>query len=295
MKISLSQLEDYIEYLRLIKKFSANTIKAYSQDIYQFFTFIEEKKMEISRENIRGYIAAIFLQTRNKATLTRKIYAVKSFFSYLKRKGHLEQNPFDGVSIPKADKKIPQILTEKEMLNFLDALPEANFLQLRNKAIFELLYATGLRISELVYLKFEDLNLSEGILRVMGKGRKERIVPFNDHAGRILYRYLHSCRETFKGNIDFIFVNSRGGRISERSVERILKVVFKELTHSDQRVYPHLFRHSFATHLLQRGANLRVIQELLGHANLTTTEKYTTLNYADLLKVYKKCHPRGEK
>jgi integrase/recombinase XerC len=279
----------------LIKKFSANTIKAYAQDIDQFLAFIGEKQGDVNRENIRDFIAAIFLQTRNKATLTRKIYAIKSFFLYLKKKGQVEQNPFDGVSIPKADKKIPQILTEKEMLSFLDALPETNFLKLRNKAIFELLYATGLRISELVHLKFEDLNFSEGVLRVMGKGRKERIVPFNDHAGGILQRYLNSLRKTFQVNIDYIFVNARGGRISERSVERILKAVYKDLTQSDQRVYPHLFRHSFATHLLQRGANLRVIQELLGHANLSTTEKYTTLNYADLLKVYKKCHPRGEK
>jgi len=294
MKISLSQVHEYIEYLRLIKQFSANTVRAYSQDIHQFFTFFDEKNLILNRDNIRDYISVIFLQNRNKATLTRKIYAIKSFFSYLKKKGQVDQNPFDAITIPKADKKIPQILTEKEMLTFLDLLPENNFLQLRNKAIFELLYATGLRISELVHLKIEDLHLSEGVLRVMGKGRKERIVPFNDHAGQILERYLRSVKEKYQTDHNFIFVNARGGKITERSVERILKTVYKELTHSDQRVYPHLFRHSFATHLLQRGANLRVIQELLGHANLTTTEKYTTLNYADLLRVYKKCHPRGE-
>ena len=188
---------------------------------------------------------------------------------------------------------MPHILTEKEIIFFLDSLPEKDFLELRNKAMFELLYATGLRISELTGLTMKDMNFPEGLLRVLGKGRKERVVPFNDQARQMVLRYRQAAKQKFKVEKEYVFLNTRGERISDRSVERILQKLYKDIIHTDKRVYPHLIRHSFATHLLQRGANLRVIQELLGHSNLSTTEKYTSLNYGDLLRVYKKFHPRG--
>jgi integrase/recombinase XerC len=170
------------------------------------------------------------------------------------------------------------------MQEFLDALPEENFLQLRNKAIFEFLYATGLRISELTGLRDGDIRFAERLVRVMGKGNKERIVPFHDQAGAVMDRYLRQRRAAFHEDHQQVFVNARGGPLSERSVERILRRVYGELTRSQKHVHPHL---------LQRGANLRVIQELLGHSSLATTEKYTTLNFADLLKTYNKFHPRS--
>lgn len=287
-------LKEYIEYLRDIKKFSLNTIKAYRQDIEQFYNYLKENKLKIGRDVIKDFISIIFLRTRNKATVSRKIYAIRSFFSFLMKKGKLKENPFDFINTPKIDKKIPQILTEKEMIMFLDSLSQENFFKLRNKACFELLYATGLRVSELTNLKFQDIDFTECVLRVMGKGKKERIVPFNDKARDILLKYLDEAEIKFKVKNEFIFLNSRGEKITERSVERIVQKSYKEVMKSNKRIYPHLFRHSFATHLLQRGANLRVIQELLGHENLSTTEKYTTLNYSDLLKVYKKFHPRAD-
>jgi integrase/recombinase XerC len=287
-------LKEYIEYLRDIKKFSLNTIKAYRQDIEQFYNYLKENKLKIGRDVIKDFISIIFLRTRNKATVSRKIYAIRSFFSFLMKKGKLKENPFDFINTPKIDKKIPQILTEKEMIMFLDSLSQENFLKLRNKACFELLYATGLRVSELTNLKIQDIDFTECVLRVMGKGKKERIVPFNDKARDILLKYLDEAEIKFKVKNEFIFLNSRGEKITERSVERIVQKSYKEVMKSNKRIYPHLFRHSFATHLLQRGANLRVIQELLGHENLSTTEKYTTLNYSDLLKVYKKFHPRAD-
>jgi len=287
-------LKEYIEYLRDIKKFSLNTIKAYRQDIEQFYNYLKENKLKIGRDVIKDFISIIFLRTRNKATVSRKIYAIRSFFSFLMKKGKLKENPFDFINTPKIDKKIPQILTEKEMIMFLDSLPQENFFKLRNKACFELLYATGLRVSELTNLKVQDIDFTEYVLRVMGKGKKERIVPFNDKARDILLKYLDEAEIKFKVKNEFIFLNSRGEKITERSVERIVQKSYKEVMKSNKRIYPHLFRHSFATHLLQRGANLRVIQELLGHENLSTTEKYTTLNYSDLLKVYKKFHPRAD-
>ena len=286
-------LTDYLDYLQHIRKFSPHTVKAYKQDIQQFLDYFQEGKLSIDKENIRDFITVVFLKTKKKTTVARKIYAVKSFFIYLLQKGKITKNPLDAIGTPKVDKILPEILTEREMLEFLDLLPEDTFLHLRNKAVFEFLYATGLRISELTGLKLVDINFDEELVRVMGKGKKERIVPFHDHAKKILLKYLAEAHKQFKTSIEYIFLNARGKKISDRSVEIILQNTYRELMRSNKHVYPHLFRHSFATHLLQRGANLRIIQELLGHTNLSTTEKYTSLNYEDLLNVYKKFHPRG--
>ncbi len=286
-------LNDYLEHLTHIKKFSPHTIKAYRQDIRQFLDYFEENGLSIDKNTIRDYISVIFLRTKNKATISRKIYALKSFYAYLVKQGKIAKNPFDAVSSPKNEKKLPEILTEGEMLSFLDKLPGETFLQVRNKAVFEFLYATGLRISELVNLRITDINFTEDMVRVLGKGKKERIVPFNVHAKTILLQYLDQARLQFKKPIDYIFLNVWGRKITERAIEQILHKTFMEMMESNKSVYPHLFRHSFATHLLQRGANLRIIQELLGHESLSTTEKYTNLNYSDLLNVYKKFHPRG--
>lgn len=286
-------LAEYLEYLTHIKKYSSHTIKAYRQDVQQYLDYFTENKLEVGRDTIRDYISFIFMRTKNKATLSRKIKALRAFYRYVVRQGKMEKNPFDVVSTPKEERKLPEVLTEREMLDFLDRLPLDGFLHLRNKAVFEFLYATGLRISELVNLRMEDINFSEGMVRVLGKGKKERIVPFNDIAGDAVLRYLEAVRKKFKGPMDYLVLNNRGGKITERAIEKILAKVYGEVMESSKRVYPHLFRHSFATHLLQRGANLRVIQELLGHSNLSTTERYTSLNYGDLLNVYKKFHPRS--
>jgi site-specific recombinase XerD len=292
MDKEIRNLDNFICYLREIKKFSDHTLKAYAIDIRQFCAFFSEARLPLSKSNIRDFIAHLYLRSKNKATVARKIYAIKSYYGYLVNAGIQAHNPLDGIGTPKLDKKIPQILTEKEMREFLDALPEENFLQLRNKALFEFLYATGLRISELTGLRSGDLHFSDRLVRVMGKGKKERIVPFHEQAALVMTRYLRCLQVEFRDAHDRVFVNFRGGPLSQRSVERILQQVYRNLTHSNKHIHPHLFRHSFATHLLQRGANLRVIQELLGHSNLATTEKYTTLNFADLLGTYKKFHPR---
>ncbi len=285
-------LNKFIEYLKEIKKYSPNTIKAYRIDIEQFISYFEENELEVNRDNVRDYISNIFVLTKNKATLSRKISSLKTFYNYLVKFGIVSKNVFDSISSPKLDKKMPEILTENEINTFLDNLSEEKFIDIRNKAIFEFIYATGMRISEVVNLRIEDINFNDNLVRIMGKGKKERIVPFNDYSKELLLRYIKRAKEKFNIEINYIFLNSRGKKITERSVERILKSVFKNIMDSNKNVYPHLLRHSFATHLLQRGANLRVIQELLGHSNLATTEKYTNLNYKDLLNTYKKFHPR---
>jgi integrase/recombinase XerC len=285
-------LDDYLDYLRYIKKYSIHTVSAYESDIRQFQEYFEESGAAVDKHSIRDYIADVYLRTKKKTTISRKIYAIKSFYTYVLRQGKIAKNPFDAISSPKIDKMLPEILTEKEMLAFLDNLPADTFINLRNKAIFEFLYATGLRISELTGLRMVDINFDEGLIRVLGKGKKERIVPFNNYAKAILLQYLDDARSKFKIEIDYIFLNAKGKKITSRAVEMILQDKYRNIIGTGKHVYPHLFRHSFATHLLQRGANLRVIQELLGHSSLSTTEKYTNLNYEDLLHVYKKFHPR---
>ncbi len=286
-------LGKYLEYIGFIKNFSPHTLRAYRQDIEQFFAYFKEHEVPVDKHSIRDFISTIFLRTKNRSTIARKIYAVKSFYVYLLQQGVIEKNPFDAIFTPKIDKTLPQVLTEREMTTFLDNLPMDTFIALRDKTVFEFLYATGLRISELTNLKREDVDLREGLVRVLGKGKKERIVPFHDQAGRILKTYLDAVQTRFKTIKEYIFLNNRGGKITDRSIERILKQLYRDIMQSDKNVYPHLFRHSFATHLLQRGADLRVIQELLGHSSLATTEKYTSLDTSDLLRVYKKFHPRG--
>ncbi len=288
-------LKDFTEYLSEIKKYSPNTIRAYRQDIKQWIDYSEEKKININRDDIRQFLTEIFQKSRNSVTLSRKIYSLKSFFNYLKKKDFISSNPFDRIDTPKISGKIPEIITEKEMIHFLDSLPDETLLQIRNKAIFELLYATGLRISELTGLTINDVNFEERMIRVLGKGKKERIVPFNNTALESLNKYVEKSKKILPNRPQVLFLNFRGNPITARGVEKILKKTFFDVTSSSKNVYPHLFRHSFATHLLQNGANLRIIQELLGHSNLSTTEKYTSLDYKDLQKKYKKFHPRSKK
>lgn len=288
-------LKDYLEFLSEIKNFSPNTIKAYRQDIEQFIKWFEENNLSLLRDNIKDFLSDIYMRTKNKSTLSRKIYAIRSFFQFLMNNGRIDKNPFDVISVPKIEKKLPKILTESEMISFLNKLPEKSILEVRNKAIFELLYASGLRVSELTNLKKENINFRERLIRVFGKGKKVRIVPFNETAGDILTKYLRISEKKYQNLPEYIFLNVRGSKISDRGIEKILKKTFKEVCETNKNIYPHLFRHSFATHLLQRGVNLRVIQELLGHSNLSTTEKYTVLNYSDLLKSYNRFHPRSGK
>ena len=284
----------YLEYLSDIKKFSPNTIKAYRQDIDQFLVFFDYSLSDLSRDKIRDFLSSLYITSNSRSTVSRKIYAIRSFFHYLIQQGKAEKNPMDLISIPKAEKKLPEILTEDEMIRFLDQLPGESLSEIRNKALFELFYASGLRLSELTNLRRENINFDERLVRVLGKGNKERIVPFNRKAGEILKEYILLSDKKYKKESEYIFLNLNGKKISDRGVEKIVKEVFKKIGDSGKNVYPHLFRHSFATHLLQRGVDLRMIQELLGHSNLSTTEKYTTLNYSDLLKSYNKFHPRSE-
>jgi len=285
-------LNSFLDYLKEIRRYSQHTLRAYEQDLKQFIEFIQTNHLQFNRDGVRSFVASTFQKQLSKSTVSRKIYSIKSFFSYLIKQKLLLINPAEQIPLPKEQKLLPTILNESEILMFLDRFPAHTFLDIRDRAIFELLYASGLRISELSQMSLHQIHFSSGLLRILGKGKKERIVPLHDKALTILKNYLIHRNEHARVEEEAIFVNNRGNRLSSRSIERILIKRFLDITGSQKTIYPHMFRHSFATHLLQRGANLRVIQELLGHSHLSTTQKYTSLNFTDLLSSYQRFHPR---
>jgi tyrosine recombinase XerC len=291
------ELEEYIAYLKHEKNASPHTISSYKSDLLQLAQFLEDKKLhlrEIDNIVLRGFLAFLFDRGEKKSTVARKLAAIRSFFQFCVRKHWMDDNPAKVVSTPKQDKPVPSFLTEEEMKEFLDLPQSAKPLDRRDRAMLELLYATGIRVSELVGICQEDVKFTERLIRIRGKGKKERLVPFGRMAEKSLKSYLRVRPMINKGEVEEspLFLNYRGQKLSSRSVER---TVDKHIRRSALRrkISPHSLRHSFASHLLGRGADLRVIQELLGHESLATTQKYTHLDLKQLLEVYRKSHPRS--
>ena len=305
-------LRSFLEYLRLNRNVSPNTVLAYRGDLTQFLEFLETRVgraaalSDISHQQVRAFLAQLYDRGTARATSARKLAAIRSFARYLCREGQLAQDPGTLVSTPKLDRKIPAHLDPEEMRTLLETPDTHRPLGRRDRAILELFYASGLRLSELVGLGVEDVNLSERMVRVLGKGGKERIVPFNRSAASAIRVYLvdrdalmrrglaagHGQGRPPRAATEPLFVNYRGGRLSTRSVDRLVR---RYVSRSSARlgISPHALRHSFATHLLERGADLRVIQELLGHARVSTTQRYTHINAAQLTALYRKTHPRA--
>lgn len=270
---------------------------SYSQDLTQLAAYLREQKVALKKVDnvvLRGFLATLYAKREKKSTVARKLAAIRSFFQFCIKKKWLEDNPAKVVSTPKQEKPVPSFLSEEEMSQFLDLPQTEKPLDLRDKAMLELLYATGLRVSELVGINIDDVSFEERLIRVRGKGKKERIVPFGKMAEDSLSRYLRVRGLMNKGDVDdaALFLNYRGRRLTPRSVERTVDKYIKT-TAVRRKISPHSLRHSFASHLLSRGADLRVIQELLGHESLATTQKYTHLDLKQLLNVYKKSHPRS--
>lgn len=286
-------LNQFLEHLRSIQKFSPQTVRAYGSDVSQFIEHAGGKQLPETKAEVRDFLTHLHGLRRKKTTVARKVYAVRAFYRFLLERGRIAVNPWETILTPKAERRIPRILTEQEMSTFLDALPQEGFIQRRDRALMEFLYATGLRVSELAGLQTVDMHLRDRLVRVTGKGGKERIVPFHEGAQRVMEEYLAAAARQFQAPSPTVFRNARGGPLTARSVERIVAKTYHQLVATHRHVHPHLFRHSFATHLLQHGASLRVIQELLGHSSLATTEKYTTLDYEDLLRTYRRFHPHG--
>jgi len=295
----------FIETLASEKGYSANTCRAYMNDLAEFASFAaegavsdgEEDKMPFMVEDadhlmIRGYLG--FLNKRNKKkSIARKLSALRSFFRYLVRQGIIQNSPADLILTPKQDKNIPAYLTVDEMFRLLDSIRTDTLPGLRNRAIFETMYSTGIRVSELSGLNASSIDFSQSVIKVFGKGSKERIVPIGRKAMDAIRAYMEKLRgETGTLNENGpLFLNKNKGRLTTRSVARILENFVREFSISVP-VSPHALRHSFATHMLDAGADLRVVQELLGHKSLSTTQKYTHVSIDRLMETYDKAHPR---
>ena len=314
----LKQLNAFIEYLRLNRNASAHTAVAYESDITQFLDFarhylnkpdLEPASLELG--TIRAFMAELYRQGHARASVARKLSALRAFGRYLRREGWIDADPASLAASPKRERKVPAHLSIDEMERLLETPDIADPLGCRDRAILELFYASGLRLSELVGLDLDDVNLPARMVRVMGKGGKERLVPFNSATEKSLRDWLQvravlranradtpkpraQKREQRAQSREPVFLNFRGARLTGRSVQRL---VARYVSACSTRfgISPHALRHSFATHLLQRGADLRAIQELLGHVQLSTTQRYTHVNAAQLLDVYRKAHPRARR
>jgi len=291
------ELSQFLASLKHEKNASPHTIASYKRDLLQLANYLEERKVklrEIDNVVLRGFLAKLQEKKNKKSTVARKLAAIRSFLQFCMKKKWLEDNPAKVVATPKQEIHVPSFLSEDEMAKFLDLPQSDQPLDLRDKAVLELLYATGMRVSELAGLNLDNVNFSERLVRVRGKGKKERIVPFGRKAEESLAFYIRGRPQINKGNIEekVLFLNYRGERLSSRSVERIVDRYIR-LTAIRRKISPHSLRHSFASHLLSRGADLRVIQELLGHESLATTQKYTHIDLRQLLEVYRKSHPRS--
>ncbi|MCI4398383.1 MAG: tyrosine recombinase XerC [Acidobacteria bacterium] len=295
-------VEAFERYLRNEKQLSSHTARAYLSDIAQLLSFLSTvfpKGVGVDKIDtltLRGYLGYLHQQGLSKASVMRKLATLRAFFRFLHREGRIQSNPARALRAPRQIKKVPRVLSEEDAAGLVEAPKPlaAHPLQgLRDRAMLELLYATGLRASELVGLDSERLLMQERLVRVIGKGRKERIVPFGEPAARALEAYL-AVRPGPLNPRSPVFVNLRGGRLTSRSLQRIVEK-YMPLLMTDAGASPHTLRHSFATHLLARGADLRAIQELLGHASLSTTQKYTHVATAQLKALYDKAHPRARR
>ena len=278
------RLHDFIEYLEKEKNYSRHTVRAYKKDLERFFEFLDEQKYtDVDYIVIMYYIGFMLRYGLDARTVARKLSSLKSFFKVLKKLGYIEENPAAEVRTPKMKKHLPGFLTYEQIQRGLDVDNP------RDKAIMEILYSCGLRASEVVGLDGDDIDLHRDEVKVYGKGRKQRIVPLGKKAKNAIVRYLKERKHTG----EHLFANYRGDRLTTRSVQRIVRKSLIRLARASG-TNPHILRHSFATHLLENGADLRAVQELLGHASLSTVQIYTHLTTKHLREIYKKKHPRAE-
>ncbi|MDH7493618.1 MAG: tyrosine recombinase XerC [Candidatus Saccharicenans sp.] len=292
------EIDQFLDFLKFEKNASPHTIAGYRRDLNQLAAYLKENGYTWRTAEslaLRGFLAELHERKLKKSSIVRKLAAMRSFFEFGLRKKWRDDNPASALSTPRQEQKIPGFLTEEETAQFLEwPVDRTEPLDVRDRAILELLYASGLRVSELTALDLEDLHLRERLVRVKGKGKKERIVPFGRQAEKWLREYLAlrprlAAKRTPEAAL---FLNYRGERLTARSVQRLVRSRLKQIA-VFRKISPHSLRHSFASHLLSRGADLRVIQELLGHKSLATTQKYTHLDLSRLLEIYRKSHPRS--
>jgi len=283
------QVEKFLRYLETERGASEHTVRSYRRDLDAFFEYVRSEIESLDETDIRGFVADQITRGLSKTTAGRRLATLRSFFSFLHREGYVKANPARLVKTPKKANLLPRFLTVDDVFSLVEKPEGIGFLPARDKAILELLYASGLRVSELAGLDQDDINVKEGLLKARGKGRKERIAPIGRKALDALKAYMIE-RVLLKKKDRAFFLNRRGTRLTDRGVRRIV-VKYAKAILLDGRIGPHTLRHTFATHLLQGGADLRVIQELLGHASLATTQKYTHLDITHLMDIYDRAHP----
>lgn len=296
----LRYIDKFINYLKIEKNASEHTIVNYSIDLRDFAAFAggagsshgETSVESVNYLFLRKYLARMKEKSYSKRTVARKLAVLRSFFKFLYREGYIKTNPSSGIYTPKLDKKLPIFLDTNEVSRLIEAPDEKDLTGLRDRAVMETLYSTGMRVSELAHMSLNDVDFIGGVIKVFGKGKKERLAPIGDKALRSIRNYLNKRGAAKLNDKKAVFLNKDGGRLTDRSVRRIIEKYIKRVS-TREGVSPHTLRHSFATHLLDRGADLRSVQELLGHMNLSTTQIYTHVTTERLKEVYDKAHPRA--
>jgi integrase/recombinase XerC len=292
-----AEIAAFLRHLARERNASPHTIRAYGEDLERFAQHVrvelgrEGKPADVDHLLIRAFLSRLHREGLKTSSAARKLATLRTFFRYLCREGVLERNPARAMLSPRLEKRVPTHLDERDVALLVE-MPGDGETAVRGRAILEMLYATGVRCSELVGLDLAEVNLPERMIRVLGKGRKERIVPFGTRAATALTAYL-DLKKQRPLHSAALFLNARGGRLTDRSVRYLVAQRVRAVAIA-RRVSPHTLRHSFATHLLERGADLRAIQELLGHASLSTTQRYTHVNTRHLLEIYSKAHPRAK-
>ena len=288
------KIDEFCDYLLIDKHYSKNTIDSYKRDLLKFYNYFKVDSVQnIDKDDVKKYLKYLNEENMNERSIARNISSLKSFYKFLIIEKYVKDNPLDSISSPKLGKKLPNTLTEEDINKLLDIKLNDNY-SYRNKAMLELMYATGLRVSELVNLKVYDINLDEAIVKTMGKGSKERIIPIGDYAITALRIYIDEYRSSlFKRDVnDYLFLNNHGRKMTRQGFFKIIKKLALEQG-IKKDFSPHTLRHSFATHLLSHGADLRIIQELLGHSDVSTTQIYTHMSNEQLEETFKKYHPHG--
>lgn len=291
-------LMDYLHYLKVERGLSENTINSYGIDLKLFLEYLRENEIpsfkQVNKEVIVNYMQSEKNNNKANSSILRSVSSLRKFFQYLAQEKIIEKDPMLLIDTPKKKQHLPQVLTKEEVEKLLRSSNTGQVLGLRDRAMLELMYATGLRISEIINLKLEDLHLTMGTLQTLGKGHKERIVPVGDEAIKWVNRYLEEARPKLlkQKRSNYLFLNFHGNNLTRQGVWKNLKAEVRKAG-IQKNITPHTLRHSFATHILENGADLRIVQELLGHADISTTQIYTHLSNKQLADIYNRAHPRA--
>lgn len=301
-KLNREPLEEYLVHLKIERDLADNSVESYNRDIKQYMKFLEEQQI-FDWNSIDRYDIVLFLQQlkeegKSDNSIIRMTSSLRQFHQFIRQEKFTENDPMQYVETPKKAEVLPKVLSLKEVERLLETPDVETIIGLRDRAILEVMYATGLRISELVHLKMDELHLTMGFIQTIGKGNKERIIPIGGEAVKWLNEYLEDSRQIFESRAaeesPYVFLNARGRGLTRQGVWKNLKKIVQKAG-IKQNVTPHMLRHSFATHLLENGADLRIVQELLGHSDISTTQIYTHISKARLQNVYKEYHPRAVK